>query len=173
MVTATNAWYDEAPQYDYSQPRFSGSTGHFTQLVWKETTKVGCGVNAGCGMKTYVCQYSPQGALGSGGWGQVAAQSCVGGGGVRWVWGPSRGDGGAYHHLEAAGRTPLEDRGGRRLVSAPLPPPQHPPPAIPWRAQATWRASLLSKWLPPAIERAALLLRIDFISGFAHAVEYI
>jgi len=61
IVAATNAWYDEVSAYSYSNPTFSSGTGHFTQLVWAATTKLGCGINRGCGMKTYVCQYSPRG----------------------------------------------------------------------------------------------------------------
>jgi hypothetical protein len=29
--------------------------------VWKDTTKVGCGLNTRCGMATYVCQYAAAG----------------------------------------------------------------------------------------------------------------
>jgi hypothetical protein len=35
--------------------------GHFTQLVWKDTTNLGCGLNTRCGMAIYVCQYAPAG----------------------------------------------------------------------------------------------------------------
>ncbi|MDO9190699.1 MAG: CAP domain-containing protein [Sulfurimicrobium sp.] len=36
--------------------------GHYTQLVWKKTTAVGCGM-AVCGSRDqiWVCQYSPAG----------------------------------------------------------------------------------------------------------------
>lgn len=33
------------------------------QVVWKSTTKLGCSFKAGCGMKTYVCQYTPAGNM--------------------------------------------------------------------------------------------------------------
>ncbi|KAF4591419.1 SCP-like extracellular protein [Ophiocordyceps camponoti-floridani] len=36
------AWGNEAVQYDYGHPGYSPATGHFTQLVWKATTDVGC-----------------------------------------------------------------------------------------------------------------------------------
>jgi Cysteine-rich secretory protein family len=40
-----DAWGDESAKYDFSKPTgFSEQTGHFTQLVWKATTDVGCGV---------------------------------------------------------------------------------------------------------------------------------
>lgn len=41
------AWYDEVSYYDYSNASFSSRTGHFTQVVWKNTTELGCGVAQG------------------------------------------------------------------------------------------------------------------------------
>jgi uncharacterized protein YkwD len=41
---AMQAWMAEAQQYDYGNPVFSTATGHFTQVVWKSTTKVGVAV---------------------------------------------------------------------------------------------------------------------------------
>ncbi|GAA5822083.1 hypothetical protein JCM11251_004851 [Rhodosporidiobolus azoricus] len=35
-------WIDEASQYDYDSPGFTHATGHFTQMVWKDTTELGC-----------------------------------------------------------------------------------------------------------------------------------
>jgi uncharacterized protein YkwD len=40
---AVDAWADERTAYDFNNPGFSESTGHFTQVVWKATTTVGCG----------------------------------------------------------------------------------------------------------------------------------
>ena len=45
--------------------------GHFTALVWKSSTKVGCALNTGCGNKfgagfrnnAFVCRYFPAGNL--------------------------------------------------------------------------------------------------------------
>lgn len=42
-TASIEAWGNEASQYDFSSGDFSESTGHFTQLVWKATTAVGCG----------------------------------------------------------------------------------------------------------------------------------
>ena len=39
---ATDNWYDEINLYDFSKPRFSSGTADFTQVVWKNTTKLGC-----------------------------------------------------------------------------------------------------------------------------------
>lgn len=40
---AVKAWYDEIKKYKYSRPGFSPATGHFTQVVWLDTTEVGVG----------------------------------------------------------------------------------------------------------------------------------
>jgi hypothetical protein len=60
---AMEFWYDsELPKYTESSP-FSAS--HYTQVVWKGTTKVGCGSGPSDGLcsggKLYVCQYLPLG----------------------------------------------------------------------------------------------------------------
>ena len=60
-------WYKEVQYYDFSKPGFQTFTGHFTLMVWKSTTTIGCGVQA-CndsfrGAKFYVCYYSPSGNI--------------------------------------------------------------------------------------------------------------
>ncbi|KAJ3841064.1 PR-1-like protein [Lentinula raphanica] len=62
---AIDSWSSEASQYNPSNPEAS----HFTQMVWKATTQVGCAVascsgifDASFGLASfYVCEYSPQG----------------------------------------------------------------------------------------------------------------
>jgi uncharacterized protein YkwD len=56
-------WYEEIGSYDFNSGRsVDGSpVGHFTQLVWRGTTHVGCGL-AQCGGNDFlVCNYAPAG----------------------------------------------------------------------------------------------------------------
>lgn len=61
---AINAWVSEEKNYNYGNPGFGSNTGHFTQVVWKGTTRIGCGV-AQCPSIPYknmeVCRYAPPG----------------------------------------------------------------------------------------------------------------
>ncbi|KAG6006859.1 hypothetical protein E4U21_006666 [Claviceps maximensis] len=63
----TNMWGSERKKYNYNKPDFSAATGHFTQVVWKNTKKVGCAwkkCNGGAGKAVgyyVVCKYSPPG----------------------------------------------------------------------------------------------------------------
>ena len=57
-----DAWYDEIKDYDFAKAEFTSGTGHFTQVVWKNTKQVGCGV--ACSAKDYcyvTCNYYPGG----------------------------------------------------------------------------------------------------------------
>ncbi|CAF0763149.1 unnamed protein product [Rotaria sordida] len=60
---ATQSWYDEIKSYDFSNPGFSMETGHFTQVIWKNTNSLGVGVafdNSGR-RAIVVAQYGPAG----------------------------------------------------------------------------------------------------------------
>lgn len=57
----STGWYDEVQLYDFNNGAFSMSTGHFTQLVWKDTKNLGCGVSMCNGGEIWVCNYDPPG----------------------------------------------------------------------------------------------------------------
>ncbi|CEJ82075.1 hypothetical protein VHEMI02166 [[Torrubiella] hemipterigena] len=59
-----NQWGGERTQYDFNRPTgYSDDTGHFTQLVWKDTTSLGCGYTK-CSYGVLVsCFYDPQGNI--------------------------------------------------------------------------------------------------------------
>ncbi|XP_049572541.1 Golgi-associated plant pathogenesis-related protein 1 isoform X3 [Syngnathus scovelli] len=60
---AVDSWYGEVKKYSWSNPGFSGNTGHFTQIVWKASTQLGVGM-ATDGNKVFVVgQYRPAGNI--------------------------------------------------------------------------------------------------------------
>lgn len=59
--SVADMWYDEVKDYRFGNGGFSMQTGHFTQLVWRETTQIGCGVATCNGMDIWVCEYDPPG----------------------------------------------------------------------------------------------------------------
>jgi hypothetical protein len=56
-------WYNEIKQYNFAAPTYSNAVGHFTQLIWKGSTQVGCGMSVCNGMNYYVCRYLPSGNM--------------------------------------------------------------------------------------------------------------
>uniref|UniRef100_A0A0K0DVX1 SCP domain-containing protein n=1 Tax=Strongyloides stercoralis TaxID=6248 RepID=A0A0K0DVX1_STRER len=54
-------WYDEVKYYDFNKPGFTSKTGHFTQLVWKNSKQVGFGITEKNGIVYVVCRYFPPG----------------------------------------------------------------------------------------------------------------
>ena len=63
ITAVVKAWYDEEEYNDYANPGFSYQTGHFTQVVWKGTTEIGCALKTQCSNwpTTWICQYNPPG----------------------------------------------------------------------------------------------------------------
>ncbi len=58
-------WGNEAQYYDYrSNSCMSGEMcGHFTQLVWRGTKEVGCGMSRNDQREVWVCNYNPPGNI--------------------------------------------------------------------------------------------------------------
>jgi Alpha-L-arabinofuranosidase B (ABFB) domain/Cysteine-rich secretory protein family len=68
-----DSWYSEIGQYDFNNPIGSYKTGkvlHFTQVVWRGSTQLGCGIatcqapapdGANSGWGFIVCRYAPPG----------------------------------------------------------------------------------------------------------------
>lgn len=65
------SWADEVSSYDYASNGCSGVCGHYTQVVWADSRKLGCGV-ANCTENSpfgsqfptwqlWVCNYDPPG----------------------------------------------------------------------------------------------------------------
>lgn len=55
------AWAAEAKDFDIESNRCRRVCGHYTQIVWKDTREVGCGVARMRGTEVWVCNYSPAG----------------------------------------------------------------------------------------------------------------
>jgi uncharacterized protein YkwD len=60
--TVVGMWYREVARYDFKRGTFAMDTGHFTQLVWVATERIGCGRRlCGNGVDIVVCNYDPPG----------------------------------------------------------------------------------------------------------------
>lgn len=63
------SWMSEEPDYDYAANSCSAICGHYTQVVWRDTARLGCGVtNCASGapwnggpFQFWVCDYDPPG----------------------------------------------------------------------------------------------------------------
>lgn len=65
LRTAINMWYNEVSKYTYSNsdPANFAEVGHFTQVVWRSSTALGCAVQACANNRgtIVVCRYTPPG----------------------------------------------------------------------------------------------------------------
>jgi len=81
VTDAVDGWGDERTKYDFGNGGFGESTGHFTQLVWKGTTTVGC-ARVDCAGKAggnvegwfVVCEYYPAGNVEGQYWQEVGRE---------------------------------------------------------------------------------------------------
>lgn len=64
-----NSWVSEVADYDYASNGCSGVCGHYTQVVWANSQRLGCGVAkcsenspfGGAAWEIWVCNYDPPG----------------------------------------------------------------------------------------------------------------
>ncbi len=56
-----NSWGNEIKDYNYDNNSCSGVCGHYTQVVWKTSIRVGCAKIECDGMDIWVCNYDPPG----------------------------------------------------------------------------------------------------------------
>ncbi|KAM4839732.1 GLIPR1-like protein 1 [Urocitellus parryii] len=64
--SAITAWYNETAFYDFDTKACSKVCGHYTQVVWAKSYKVGCGISKCSNLGTsstslFVCNYGPAG----------------------------------------------------------------------------------------------------------------
>ncbi|XP_022611693.1 Golgi-associated plant pathogenesis-related protein 1-like [Seriola dumerili] len=60
---AVDSWYSEIKDYNWDQPGYSRETGHFTQVVWKDSTELGVGMATDGKTAFVVGQYRPVGNM--------------------------------------------------------------------------------------------------------------
>jgi len=58
---AAEIWYEEKQHHKFGSGSFSMRAGHFTQLVWVGTQRLGCGSSRCKGKQIWVCNYDPPG----------------------------------------------------------------------------------------------------------------
>ncbi|HLI84021.1 MAG TPA: CAP domain-containing protein [Bryobacteraceae bacterium] len=62
-VEVVNDWASEARDYNYKTNSCSAVCGHYTQVVWRDTKEVGCGVAQNQQRQVWVCEYNPPGNI--------------------------------------------------------------------------------------------------------------
>jgi hypothetical protein len=63
-IQVLDNWYGEIKLYDFSRPGASFNAGHFTQVIWRASTQLGCGIEVLNGNMFFaVCQYLDRGNM--------------------------------------------------------------------------------------------------------------
>ncbi|KAM6986798.1 GLI pathogenesis-related 2 [Aplochiton taeniatus] len=62
-IDAVDSWYSEIKAYRFDRPGFSSGTGHFTQVVWKDSQQLGLGLATDGQTVFVVGQYHPAGNM--------------------------------------------------------------------------------------------------------------
>lgn len=62
-VTVVKAWASEAVNYNHATNSCTARCGHYTQVVWRTTRLVGCGVARNAKREVWVCDYEPPGNI--------------------------------------------------------------------------------------------------------------
>ncbi|CAF3440960.1 unnamed protein product [Rotaria sp. Silwood1] len=62
---AIQSWYGEIAMHNFDKPKYSSETGHFTQMVWRSSRKMGVGIaHSPDGREVYiVANYYPGGNI--------------------------------------------------------------------------------------------------------------
>jgi pathogenesis-related protein 1 len=65
VLDAAASWYQEKPYYPGGPLTADNGflAGHYTQMVWRDTTRVGCGKAECNGQIIVVCDYDPPGNI--------------------------------------------------------------------------------------------------------------
>lgn len=64
-----NGWINEKQYFVYDRFPYNSTTGnwadvgHYTQIIWKNTTRLGCGIATANNRDVLVCRYAPQGNI--------------------------------------------------------------------------------------------------------------
>ena len=58
-----NEWYNESIKYNFNNHKFQKGTGHFTQMIWKDTKEVGFGFEVKDNIIYIVAYYYPAGNI--------------------------------------------------------------------------------------------------------------
>lgn len=62
-ASVVGAWMSEEANYDRETNSCKARCGHYTQVLWRDTKLVGCGVAGNAQREVWVCDYDPPGNI--------------------------------------------------------------------------------------------------------------